>query len=1477
MTSKGWGPRGLFALAGAAFALASGAHGGVGPTAASGKGGDQAPRAVSGFVENKGQWNAKARFMGRGPGVTMWLEEGGVVLDYARPKGSASKYLGQAVGMRFVGGAKANPTAHDRRGVVDVLNGKAKGRGGKYGRVVESGVYKGVDFVAYFEGNTPRYDFVVNPGADASAVRLAFKGAKSVRVVDGHTLALGTEFGEQKVAGLFAYQTVGGKKVPVDVRFVRNAAGEVSFGLGKYDRTKPLVIDPLVYGTYFGGNAGFDEVRAVTTDTTGGTYVTGYTVSSQFPINYGPYGFNLKGGKDAFFSKLQGDAYNNDYSVYIGGSGDDQGNFLNVDAQGNVWVLGKTTSPDFPGTGAAPGKRGSMWLMRFAKDDARVLSPYIGGDESATGIPAVFRFGGFTPTGGGTIDAIDHLVGFGIPKPDGATPTSPIRLVIGGDTNGNTFDEIATPQTGEFSTAFYLTVEFDPVNNVFNVNQSRSGFVASRGATAINMSGLVVDRAGSVYMSGALFSNTNTDTAQGTAVFDTTAGGFLNSRLQRKSDIWVRKLNPEGAVTPTRANPLAGVVYSELVGGSSDDVTEGYIATRNFTGNFGSQILDFSGPTIAADLNGNAYIVGETASFDFPRTRGVFGPAFPASRFSVSVTKISASGGEILYSTNLGIGGTWSIAGISVDPRGQAYITGNVSRTQGFNATIGDPAVPNAASTVIGSIPTTADALRPTYLSPAEPAAKTDDGFLISLNADASDIVQGTYIGGILDDAVFAPYTDTFGDTFVYGWTDTRRVYQLRSSGTPPTFTDFILDSNLGPFITPGAFKGSPESASQGTYQEERNVGYWAFANPGSTAAPPDAPFLLFGNARNAAGMSYPFTNNRGVFYLRDGFILRFRLSLPLLSSLTLAPNPLPGGDAAGTGTPSVATATLTLSAAAPDGGAGITVTVDKPAVASLDPSSNVASTTVRVPAGATTVTFPVYTRAVTDVQNVQVRADYAGNVKVASLQVRPWLQSLTASPTTVVGGTVNTATIALEAVAPAPGVPVSLSTDSPNVIVFNTNPVTVPTGQRTFTFQYIALPTDTPVLVRVNASLLGVTRSVQITVNPARLLRIDFNPASIAAGSTTTGTVVLDGQTASARTIRLSVLGGGAGYTFSPAIVTIPAGASSAQFKLTTGFEPSTVTRLVQAQQIDGAGNTVGGPVSGAITIVSADVASITAMPSPVASGGTVTITATLASAAPAGGVNVTFNSSNPGLIPFGGTVPFAEGETAKSFTVNVGTNLTGADVPVQVRAFRTTNGSDTPKVATIIVQPVTATLTLTPNSVIGGNASTGRVTIPSALSQPVTVQLTSSDPASASVPASVTIPAGQTSATFQVATSPVPGSRTVTVTAQIGSGAPVSATLTVRSVQIVSLSLSPAFIRGGQTTSLTVTLDGPVQNDTTIALSYSNGSLISFPTIVIPAGQSSVTVRSNPASRVPRTLTTSISATLGGTTATTTLTVQR
>jgi hypothetical protein len=162
----------------------------------------------------------------------------------------------------------------------------------------------------------------------------------------------------------------------------------VGFKVAAYDRTRPLVIDPvLVYSTYLGGSNN-DSGLGIAVDATGSCYVTGYTGSTDFPTQ-NPLYPNKAGGHDAFVTSLSpaGDALV--YSTYLGGSGYDVGFGIAVDATGNCYVTGFTRSSDFPTQNPLyPNKAGGIDAFVTSLSpagDALVYSTYLGGSNSDRG------------------------------------------------------------------------------------------------------------------------------------------------------------------------------------------------------------------------------------------------------------------------------------------------------------------------------------------------------------------------------------------------------------------------------------------------------------------------------------------------------------------------------------------------------------------------------------------------------------------------------------------------------------------------------------------------------------------------------------------------------------------------------------------------------------------------------------------------------------------------------------------------------------------------------------------------------------------------------------------------------------------------------------------------------------------------------------------------------------------------------------
>src|SRR5204863_350275 len=126
---------------------------------------------------------------------------------------------------------------------------------------------------------------------------------------------------------------------------------EVGFAVEGHDRSRALVLDPvLVYSTYLGGSGvgtGYDTATAIAVDDAGNAYVTGYTDSSNFPTA-NPLQAANAGSDDAFVAKLNPSGSALVYSTYLGGNVHDSGDGIAVDAAGNAYVTGYTLSTFFP-------------------------------------------------------------------------------------------------------------------------------------------------------------------------------------------------------------------------------------------------------------------------------------------------------------------------------------------------------------------------------------------------------------------------------------------------------------------------------------------------------------------------------------------------------------------------------------------------------------------------------------------------------------------------------------------------------------------------------------------------------------------------------------------------------------------------------------------------------------------------------------------------------------------------------------------------------------------------------------------------------------------------------------------------------------------------------------------------------------------------------------------------------------------------
>ncbi|MEY4906229.1 MAG: hypothetical protein RLZZ292_4044, partial [Bacteroidota bacterium] len=262
----------------------------------------------------------------------------------------ALQFVGANENVRISGSGKQRPEAGAKNYITEA---GAFGNVPMHNQLHYNNLWDGVNAFFYEskEGKgTMKYDFIVQPNADPSVVKLKMGGVKDLKINDKGELEFTTPFGTLQKGKPFTYQTIGGKQVEVASEYILNDNGDISFKLGKYDPSVSLVIDPIALKwSSFLGSSGAEGYGMYVHPTTGRIYITGATPSANFPNTLGRV---FGGVKDAFVTCIEKDGSSILWSTYLGGDGEDIGRTLFVDAANDVFVTGSTKSTNFPTNGS---------------------------------------------------------------------------------------------------------------------------------------------------------------------------------------------------------------------------------------------------------------------------------------------------------------------------------------------------------------------------------------------------------------------------------------------------------------------------------------------------------------------------------------------------------------------------------------------------------------------------------------------------------------------------------------------------------------------------------------------------------------------------------------------------------------------------------------------------------------------------------------------------------------------------------------------------------------------------------------------------------------------------------------------------------------------------------------------------------------------------------------------------------------------
>jgi hypothetical protein len=533
-----------------------------------------------------------------------------------------------------------------------------------YSSITYKDIWPGIDLKYHGNGKGIKYDFIINPGANLSQIKIRYEGVEALSITNQGDLKAQTRFGLIYEDIPRIYQDIGGLQCEIAGRYAIIEPGVFGFVLDDgFDRALPLVIDPeLVYSTYLGGDS-TDCGQSIAIDGSGNAYVTGYTQSSNFPM-VNPYDGGFNGDKDVFVTKLSPAGDSLIYSTYLGGDALDWGRCVVVDSNNCAYITGYTQSQNFPTQNPFDSTLGGDFDAFVCKLNAAgnglVYSTYLGGSirECEYGRHGM---------------AVDRNQCAYIA---GRTNSPDFPLL-------NPFDSVLV-----FADAFIT--KFSPDGNTLVY----SSFLG--GSHYDDSHWITVDDSGFAYVTGETWSD---DFPIKNPFDGTLAGG---------EDAFVSKISIAGD----------SLIYSTYIGGDSLDEGQsiavdmngsvcitGRTASTNFPlhnpfdSTYGGQwdvfitklshlgnTLDYStflggryydcGYGIAIDLSGCVYVTGETHSDDFP-LRCPF--QIDQGIDDAFVTKLSEIGDIMVYSTYLGGLQSDLGVGIAVDSFGCAYVTGHTT------------------------------------------------------------------------------------------------------------------------------------------------------------------------------------------------------------------------------------------------------------------------------------------------------------------------------------------------------------------------------------------------------------------------------------------------------------------------------------------------------------------------------------------------------------------------------------------------------------------------------------------------------------------------------------------------------------------------------------------------------------------------------------------------------------------------------
>ena len=651
------------------------------------------------FIANEGQVQDKALFYAKASRYNLWLTKEGLVFDSTRGiKKESTKslrlsprdinnpkdfnYDRDVTRLVFINANKSPEVipVDDTEHKVNYFIGKDKS---KWRTNIQTStavlyreLYPNIDLKVYGIEKQIEYDFVVKPDGQVSNISFEYRDVEKTEIDKDGNLVIETKFGELEHAKPVCYQVIGGERVEVEARFKRIENNTYGFKVKEYNRNYELIIDPLVlvYNTYLGGS--LKEISTdIALDSEGAVYVTGYTLSLDFPTLNPLQETTGTIFSDIYITKINASGTAILYSTYLGGDNRDSADDMLLDSEGAIYLTGDTKSVDFPvqnplqktfGGGLSDG-----FIAKInASGTALIFSTFLGGSEwdgsnqiEIDSEGALYVTGYTESPGFPTQNPIQGSyagVGDGFIAKINASGTAFIYSTFLGGSAKDSCNDLAVDSEGAvYVTGVTSSLDF-PTHNPIQGSYAGDGFIwlgpqdGDGFVTKINASGTALVY--STYMGGSL-KDIGTDIAvdsEGaayvtghTASLDFPTYNPISERewgvdQETTNDIILFKINSSGTA----------LVYSTYFGGGG---SEWGIAT-------------------VLDSEGAVYLTGNTNSWGMP-----YGNAGRSEGDDIYVAKISSSGNEIIFVVY--VGGLFDDIGkgLAVDSEGVIYITGQTS------------------------------------------------------------------------------------------------------------------------------------------------------------------------------------------------------------------------------------------------------------------------------------------------------------------------------------------------------------------------------------------------------------------------------------------------------------------------------------------------------------------------------------------------------------------------------------------------------------------------------------------------------------------------------------------------------------------------------------------------------------------------------------------------------------------------------